>query len=199
MSAARRHVDGREIVEVADRAAWRQWLADRHAQRESIWLVFHKQASDGTSPTYDEAVEEALCFGWIDSTVNRLDDRRSLQLFAPRKPRSTWSASNKERVARLEQQGLLAPAGIAAIERAKQDGTWSALDAIERLEEPADLAAALDTVAAARASWNGFSPSSRKAILWWVVSAKRPETRTKRIDQTVRMAAKGLRAQFDRE
>ena len=109
-----RHVDGRGIVEVADRAAWRRWLAERHEQRDAIWLVFHKKTSDGMSPSYEEAVEEALCFGWIDSTVNRLDEQRSLQLFAPRKPRSTWSASNKERVARLEREGLLAPAGIAA-------------------------------------------------------------------------------------
>ena len=104
-------MDGREIVEVSDRAAWREWLAERHEQRDAIWLVFHETTSDGTSPSYEEAVEEALCFGWIDSTVNRLDERRSLQLFAPRKPRSTWSASNKERVARLEREELLAPAG----------------------------------------------------------------------------------------
>ena len=139
-----RHVDGREIVEVPDRAAWRQWLAERHEQGDAIWLVFHKKASDGTSPTYEEAVEEALCFGWIDSTVNRLDDRRSLQLFAPRRPRGTWSASNKERVARLERAGLLAPAGIAAIAVAKDNGSWNALDAVERLQEPPDLAAALE-------------------------------------------------------
>ena len=193
------HVDGREIVEVSDRAAWRHWLAERHEQRDAIWLVFHKKANDGTSPSYDEAVEEALCFGWIDSTMKRLDERRSLQLFAPRKPRGTWSASNKERVTRLEREGLLAPAGIAAIDAAKANGSWSALDSVERLEEPPDLAAALERDAAARENWNSFSPSSRKGILWWVLSAKRPETRAKRIDQTVRMAAKGLRAQFDRE
>ena len=194
-----RHVDGREIVEVSDRSAWRRWLTERHEQREAIWLVFHKKTSDGTSPSYEEAVEEALCFGWIDSTAKRLDERRNLQLFAPRKPRSTWSASNKERVARLERAGLLAPAGIAAIDRAKENGSWSALDAVERLEEPTDLAAALDAAATARESWNGFSASSRKAILWWIVSAKRPPTRANRIEQTVRTAAKGLRAQFDRE
>jgi uncharacterized protein YdeI (YjbR/CyaY-like superfamily) len=199
MPAAERHVDGREIVEVPDRGSWRRWLEQRHEQRDAIWLVLHKKTSDGTSPSYEEAVEEALCFGWIDSTVNRLDEKRNVQLFAPRKPRSTWSASNKQRVARLERAGLLAPAGLAAIELAKENGSWNALDAVERLEEPPDLAAALEADAAARESWKGFSPSSRKAILWWVVSAKRPETRTKRIEQTVRMAAKGLRAQFDRE
>ncbi len=194
-----RHVDGREIVEVSDRGAWRRWLADRHTQPDAIWLVMHKKTSDGRSPSYDEAVEEALCFGWIDSTMNRLDERRSLQLFAPRKPRGTWSASNKERVARLEREGLLAPAGIAAIEVAKENGSWNALDAVERLEEPSDLAASLDADSAARENWNSFSPSSRKSILWWIVSAKRPETRAKRVEQTVRMAAKGLRAQVDRE
>lgn len=192
-------MDGREIVELPDRAAWRRWLDERHGQRDAIWLVFHKRTSDGTSPSYDEAVEEALCYGWIDSRVNRLDERRSLQLFAPRKPRSTWSMSNKERAARLESEGLLTPAGIAAIEVAKANGSWTALDAVERLEEPEDLAAALDADMAARESWNGFSPSVRKAILWWVTSAKRPETRARRIEQTARMAAKGLRAQFDRD
>ena len=194
-----RHADGREIVEVPDRAAWRRWLSERHLQRDAIWLVLHKKTSDGTSPSYEEAVVEALCFGWIDSTVNRLDDRRSLQLFAPRRPRSTWSTSNKERVARLESEGLLAPAGVAAIEVAKANGSWTALDAVERLEEPPELAAALDADASAREHWNGFSASSRKAILWWVASARRPETRAKRIEQTARMAAKGLRAQLDRE
>jgi uncharacterized protein YdeI (YjbR/CyaY-like superfamily) len=194
-----RHKDGREIVEVPDRAAWRRWLAERHEQREAIWLVFHKKTSDGTGPSYEEAVEEALCFGWIDSTANKLDEHRNLQLFAPRKPRSTWARSNKERVARLEREGLLAPAGIAAIEVAKANGSWTALDAVERLEEPPELASALDANDAARESWNRFSPSSRKAILWWIVSAKRPETRAKRVEQTVRMAAKGLRAQFDSE
>ena len=102
-------------------------------------------------------------------------------------------------MARLEREGLLAPAGIAAIAVAKENGSWSALDAVERLEEPPDLAAVLDANAAARENWNGFSPSSRKGILWWVVSARRPETRAKRIEKTVRMAANGLRAQFDRE
>ena len=194
-----RHKDGREVVEVPDRAAWRRWLAKHHEQREAIWLVFHKKASDGKSPSYDEAVEEALCFGWIDSTVNSLDEQRSLQLFAPRKPKGTWSATNKERVARLEREGLLAPAGIAAIETAKANGSWNALDAVERLEEPPELAAALDAKPGAREHWNTFSPSSRKGILWWVISAKRPETRARRIEQTVRMAAKGKRAQFDAE
>ena len=195
----KRHGDGREIVEVPDRAAWRHWLAERHEQRDAIWLVFHKKTSDGTSPSYEEAVEEALCFGWIDSTVNRLDERRSLQLFAPRKARSTWSASNKERVERLQRERLLTPAGIAAIDVAKANGSWTSLDAVERLEEPPELAAALDANGAARESWNGFSPSSRKAILWWVMSAKRSETRARRVEQTVHMAAKGLRAQIDRE
>jgi uncharacterized protein YdeI (YjbR/CyaY-like superfamily) len=189
----------RPEVLVESREEWRAWLEANHEQSAGIWLVRWKKPSGRPHVAYADVVEEALCFGWIDSTVNRLDEKRSLQLFAPRKSRSTWSASNKERVARLERAGLLAPAGIAAIEVAKENGSWSALDAVVRLEEPPDLAAALDADAAARKCWDGFSPSSRKGILWWVVSAKRPETRAKRIEQTVRMAAKGLRAQFDRE
>ncbi|HEY5872891.1 MAG TPA: hypothetical protein VIT46_06610 [Gaiellaceae bacterium] len=159
-----RHVDGREIVEVSGRAAWRRWLAERHTQRDAVWLVFHKKASDGTSPSYEHAVEEALCFGWIDSTVNRLDERRSLQLFAPRRPRSTWSASNKERVARLEREGLLAPAGIAAIERAKENGSWSALDAVERLEErPISLPPWTRTSRPARTGTASARPRARRS------------------------------------
>jgi uncharacterized protein YdeI (YjbR/CyaY-like superfamily) len=184
---------------VPDRAAWRRWLEERHAQSGAVWLVLHRRGSLGTGPTYDEAVEEALCFGWIDSTTNRLDEQRTLQLFAPRRPRSTWSASNKARVERLEREGRLAPAGLAAIQAAQANGSWTALDAVERLEEPPELAAALDADPAARTHWDGFSPSARKQILWWIVSAKRPETRERRVAQTVRMAARGLRAQIDPE
>ena len=193
-----RHVDGREIVEVSGRAAWRRWLAERHTQRDAVWLVFHKKASDGTSPSYEQAVEEALCFGWIDSTVNRLDERRSLQLFAPRKPRSTWSASNKERVARLEREGLLAPAGIAAIERAQENGsgvrsTPSSDWRSRRISRPPSMRTsrpARTGTASARRRARRFSGGS---------SAQSARKRAKRIEQTVRMAVQGLRAQLDRD
>lgn len=190
---------GRPCVLVESRTEWRSWLRANHATSGSIWVVRWNKETGRPHLAYDDLVEEALCFGWIDSTINRYDDGRSALLVAPRKRGSTWSASNKERIARLDAAGLLEPAGRAVIERAKADGSWTLLDEIEAGVEPADLAAALDAAPAARASWNGFSPSVRKGIMAWVILAKRPETRAKRIETTVRMAAKGLRAQYDPE
>ena len=181
-----RHVDGREIVEVSDRSAWRRWLTERHEQREAIWLVFHKKTSDGTSPSYEEAVEEALCFGWIDSTAKRLDERRNLQLFAPRKPRSTWSASNKERVARLEREGLLAPAGIAA---APTGSPYAAKPKIPEL--PAYIARALKANPAAWRFFQQLAPTYRRHFVAWIHLAKRPETREKRIRESIALLAAG--------
>jgi uncharacterized protein YdeI (YjbR/CyaY-like superfamily) len=143
---------------------------------------------------YPELVEEALCVGWIDSLANRLDDERHLQLMTPRRRGSGWSRANKERVERLRAAGLMAPAGLAAVEAAMADGSWSALDEVESLVEPPELAAALDALPPARASWDGFSPSSRKAILQWIASARRPATRERRIAETARLAAEGRRA-----
>ena len=140
-----------------------------------------------------EVVQEALCFGWIDSTVRRLDEQRGMQLLTPRKRGSTWSASNKQRVARLQEQGLIEAAGLAAIRRAKADGSWTVLDAVERLEVPADLAAALAGLPGAQQGYDAYPPSARKQALWWVVSAKRPATRANRIERIVEAAARGER------
>ena len=191
---ARAHTDGREIVHVPDRSAWRAWLADRHEQKDGVWLAMPRKGSDAPAPTYDEAVEEALCYGWIDSTANTLDDAWSLLYFAPRKRGSAWARTNKERVELLEREGLIAPAGQAVIERAREDGSWTALDSVEALEVPVDLAAALAANPKASAHFDAFPPGARKQILWWVVSAKRPETRAKRIGETVRLAEQNVRA-----
>lgn len=188
----------RPVVYVPDRAAWRAWLAANHAKCAGIYLAYFKQSSGLPRVSYDDAVEEALCFGWIDSVVQKFDDRAYLQLFTPRKPRGTWSALNKRRVAALIKAGLMTPAGQVHIDAAKADGRWSALDANERLEVPPDLAAALKRTTAMEA-WSAFSPSSRKGILNWITSARREQTRAARVEQTARMAARGLRAQFDRE
>jgi uncharacterized protein YdeI (YjbR/CyaY-like superfamily) len=150
-----------------------------------------KKGSTVTSLTYDEAVEEALCFGWIDSVVNRLDGDRFKQLVTPRRPGSAWARSNKARVERLLEQGLMEPAGLAAVEAAKADGSWSALDDVEDLVVPDDLAAALAAEPAAARYFYGLSDSARKLSLYWIASAKRPETRAKRIEQTARNAAEG--------
>jgi uncharacterized protein YdeI (YjbR/CyaY-like superfamily) len=143
---------------------------------------------------YAEAAEEALCFGWIDSKQVRLDEERSILWMCPRRPGSGWSKVNKERVARLEAAGLMAEPGRAVVEAAKRSGAWSKLDGAEALEIPADLAAAFASNARARANYDAFPPSSKKVILSWIGSANRPETRGRRIAETVRLAAQNLRA-----
>lgn len=185
-------------VQPASRAAWRQWLADYHASAPGVWLVYSKKASGLPSLSYPEAVEEALCFGWIDSHPRKLDANRTQLLFTPRKPKSGWSKVNKERLTRLEAAGQLMPAGLAAIARAQQNGAWESLDAAEAGTVPADLAAALAADATAARHFAAFSPTARKMILTWVLGAKQPETRARRVSETVRMAALGKRANFDR-
>jgi len=155
--------------------------------------VYHKQLSPGSSQTYDEAVEEAICFGWIDSTVRKVDEHRYRQLFTPRKPGSTWSRVNKERIERLEAAGLMAEPGAAKIAAAKADGSWTILDAVEALIVPDDLATALAAVPGATEGFDAFAPSVKKPYLYWLVSAKRPGTREKRIAEVVERSLRGLR------
>jgi uncharacterized protein YdeI (YjbR/CyaY-like superfamily) len=171
------------------RAAWRRWLAAHHAESSGIWLVLAKKGAGGLS--YDDAVEEALCFGWIDSRVRRLDDSRFQQWYCPRRPGSIWSQLNKTRVERLREVGLLAPAGLARIAAAVADGSWEILDRVEALEMPEDLAAALRAAPGAEAGFAGLAPSVRKPLLFWVLSAKRPQTRAGRIGAVVEAAAAG--------
>ena len=178
-----------EQVYVADRDAWRRWLAAHHATSPGIWLVFDKKSSRPDRLAYAHAVEEALCYGWIDSTVRTLDDARYVQLMTPRKPKSTWSRSNKERVERLTAEGLMAAPGLASIERAKANGSWVSLDAVEALVVPPDLAKALRALPGAAANFAGFSPSARKGYLHWVRQAVRPETRAQRIAHVAQLAA----------
>ena len=181
------------------RAEWRQWLADNHASSPGVWLVYYKQAAGQPSVRYGEAVEEALCFGWIDSLPRKLDADRTQLLFTPRKPKSGWSKVNKERLLRLTATDQLLPAGLAAIARAKQNGAWESLDAAEAGTVPVDLADALASNAAAQTNYATFSLSARKMILTWVLGAKQPETRARRVAETVRLAALNKRANFDRE
>lgn len=180
------------------RAAWRAWLVEHHASSPGVWLVIHKRNSPQPGMTYEEAVEEALCFGWIDSKTVTLDATRFRQVFTPRKPRSAWAKSNKERVARLIEQGLMTPAGLAAIELAKANGAWTAADANDELAVPDDLASALAAHPAAERHWHSFSASVRKGILYWIASAKRFETRARRIARTVELAEQNIRVMFDR-
>ena len=143
---------------------------------------------------YEAAVEEALCVGWVDSTGGRFDDDRGKLYFAPRKPRSVWAASNKARVERLVREGRMLPAGLAAIERAKSNGSWEVLDSVERLEVPPDLAAALAGPAGAAANFDGFPPSARRQLLGWIATARRSETRAARVARVAAAAARNERA-----
>ena len=186
-----------ETLAPPTRAAWRAWLAEHHADSPGVWLIIHKKNSPGAGVTYEEAVEEALCFGWIDSKTITLDATRFKQVFTPRKPRGTWAKSNKERVKRLIEQGLMTPAGLAAIELALANGSWTAADASNDLAVPDDFAAALAANPAAARHWHSFSASVRKGILYWIASAKRPETRARRIARTVALAEQNVRVMFD--
>jgi uncharacterized protein YdeI (YjbR/CyaY-like superfamily) len=176
------------------RAEWRKWLAKNHTRTEGVWLISYKKSSGKAHFDYEDAVQEALCFGWIDSKGNKLDDERSMLWFAPRKARTGWSKSNKARVENLIEAGLIAPAGLAKIEAAKQDGSWNALDAIEALEIPPDLAAALSANPIAQQYFDAFPRSVKRAILEWISNAKKPETRAKRVEETARLAAENTRA-----
>ena len=187
-------LDDAPLFQPEDRAAWRDWLQANHATARGVWLVSWRPRS-GRPPAvdYEAAIEEALCFGWVDSTGGTLDDERGKLYFAPRKPRSPWAASNKARVERLIADGRMAPAGMAAIERAKANGAWEILDSSERLEVPDDLAAALDGRPPAAANFAAFPPSTRKMLLGWVAVAQRPATRTARIAKVADAAARNER------
>lgn len=186
--------DRYERVEVTSAEQWRAWLADHHADTPGVWVVTYKRAAVDAHVPYDDLVEEALCFGWIDSLPRKLDDERSMLLMTPRKPRSGWSRANKVRVEKLAAAGRIEAPGRAVIAAAKADGSWSALDAVEALEEPDDLRAALDATAGAREHWDGFPRSAKRGILEWILQAKRPETRARRIAETAARAAQGERA-----
>jgi uncharacterized protein YdeI (YjbR/CyaY-like superfamily) len=185
-----------EQVYARDRAEWRAWLAANHSTSPGIWLVFDKKSSRADRLAYGDAVEEGLCFGWIDSTVRTLDDARYLQLFTPRKPKSTWSRPNKERVERLIAQGLMSGAGLAAIELAKANGAWTSLDAVDAMVVPDDLATALKRAKGAAANFAAFAPSARKGYLHWISQAVRPETRALRVAEVARRAAANARNRF---
>ncbi len=175
-------------------ADWRAWLEANHGRAEGIWLISPRRAADRVAFSYEEAVEEALCYGWIDGHTKTLDDMYGMQWFAPRRPGSVWAKSNKERVARLIAQGRMTPAGLAKIEAAQADGSWSLLDSAERLEVPDDLAAAFANYPDARAHFDAFPRSTRFGILGWIALAKRPETRANRIAETARLAQENVRA-----
>lgn len=181
-------------VEFRSRQAIRDWLEANHDSAGTFWLVAFKKHVEDYYVPYGDIVEELLCFGWIDSRTRRVDGERTMLLVGPRKPGSSWSAPNKRRVTKLCRAGLMTPAGQAMIDDAKKDGSWNWLDDVERLIEPDDLAAALNGNKRARRNFDAFPGSARKIILLWIKTAKRAETRAKRIAETVRLAVKNIKA-----
>jgi uncharacterized protein YdeI (YjbR/CyaY-like superfamily) len=187
---------GRPLIHPESIAEWRDWLSQHHADTDGVWLARWKKVSGKVPLDYAQIVEEALCFGWIDGLTNTLDDGRQAQLLTPRRPGSGWARSNKERVERLVADGRMTDAGMQVIDAARADGSWSLLDASEALIEPHELKAALDANGEARRQWNAFPKSPRKALIFWVTSAKRAETRQRRVTAIVDEAAQGRRANF---
>ena len=182
-------------VEVRSRAELRAWLDAHHGGSAGVWVVTFKKHVIDVHVSAVDVCEEALCFGWIDSLPRALDADRSMLLITPRRPKSAWSRVNKDRVERLLAAGAMAPAGLAAVAAAQASGTWSALDAVEALELPADLVQRFDAApAAARAHFEAFPRSAKRGILEWLQNAKRAETRARRIDEVVRLAGEGQRA-----
>ena len=187
-------LDDAPHVHADDRATWRAWLEANHETARSAWLVTWRARSGRGGLDYVAAVEEALCFGWVDSTGGKVDAERGKLYFARRKPHSVWAATNKARVERLIAEGRMSPAGLAAIDLAKANGSWETLDTVERLEVPDDLASALGADPPAAANFAAFPPSARKLLLAWVATARRPETRTARITKIREAAARNERA-----
>ncbi|QDL55646.1 YdeI/OmpD-associated family protein [Rhodoferax aquaticus] len=176
------------------REEWRAWLQQNHALATGVWLVSFKKATGKPRIEYDEAVTEALCFGWVDSKPNKLDDERTVLWFAPRKPGSGWSRPNKRRIEQMVQAGRMAEAGLRKVEQAKLDGSWSKLDAVENLEVPDDLHSALTALPDALKNFEAFPRSAKRGILEWIGNAKTATTRSKRINETALLASQNLRA-----
>jgi len=186
--------DDLAVVELADRGAWAAWLEAGHASSPGVWLKIAKKGSDVRSVSYAEALEVALCYGWIDGQKRPLDDRFWLQRFTPRNPRSRWSKRNRTLVERLIANGEMAPAGLREVERARADGRWeAAYDSHATATVPPDLQAALDADAGAAAFFAGLDSANRYAILYRIQEARRPETRARRIATFVAMLAEGRR------
>lgn len=176
-----------------NRQEWREWLIENHRLKQSIWLVCYKKKTNMPTLSWSEAVEEALCFGWIDSTRNTVNDEKFVQLFSKRKANSTWSKVNKEKVLLLIEKGLMTQAGHESIELAKQNGSWIILDEVEALSIPPDLEETLKANPDSMDYFLSLSKSVKKGILQWIVLAKRTETRAKRINEIGGMLAQKLK------
>ncbi|WP_439557070.1 YdeI/OmpD-associated family protein [Dyadobacter sp.] len=194
MIAAMEIKDGKEVVIAASAKEWRDWLEQNAESANSVYLVIYNKNSGVKSVGYVESVEHALCFGWIDSKTIKRNEHSVYQTYTKRKPVSNWAKTNKERVIKMTELGLMRPQGQAMIDLAKQNGSWDRLNDIDNEVIPEDLQSALDQNEVAKQNFKAFAPSSRKLILYWISSAKRPETRNKRIAETVSKAAKNEKA-----
>jgi uncharacterized protein YdeI (YjbR/CyaY-like superfamily) len=184
--------DGRPILAFASQAEWESWLDAQHTSSDGVWLKFAKKGSGVESVVYAEALEVALCYGWIDSQVKSLDERFYLQKFTPRRARSKWSRVNRDKIEELTKQGRMKPAGLAQVELARADGRWEAAYASPaNIEVPDDLQAALDDNPKAAEFWAGLNKSNRFAILYQLQDAKKPETRARRLDKFLGMLERG--------
>ncbi len=186
--------DGRPLLLVETRHEWRAWLDQNHGSSPGVWLVSWKKATGNPYVPYGDTVDEALCYGWIDSRVNTLDDQRAMRLFTRRNPKSPWSRINKEKALRLMQEGRMMEPGARMVAAAQSNGAWTVYDEIEALVIPPDLAAALADNETAQTCFDNFPPSSKKNILWWIKSARKPETRTARVAKTAELAAQNRMA-----
>ncbi|RTL57249.1 MAG: hypothetical protein EKK37_14455 [Sphingobacteriales bacterium] len=183
-----------KTINTKNRAGLRKWLEKNHTSKESIWLVLYKKNTTKGTLSYNEAVEEGLCFGWIDSKPNKLDEETYKILFSPRKPKSVWSKINKTKIDKLISEGRMHPAGLAVIEAAKKNGSWNAIDDIEAFKIPVELEKALNKNKTAKKNFEAFPPGVRKQIMQWISTARQQETKDKRVKETVELAAKNIRA-----
>jgi uncharacterized protein YdeI (YjbR/CyaY-like superfamily) len=186
-------LDTAERLHFSTADEWRRWLAQNHARKQGVWLVQYKPRTGKPAIPYEDAICEALCFGWVDSTYRRLDDERGMLWWSPRRKGSVWARSNRERVVRLEAEGRMTDAGRAVIAAAKGDGSWSILEPVEALTVPEDLAAAFAARPGAIERWEALAPSAKRPYLLWIVTAKRAETRARRVRETADRVARGLR------
>jgi uncharacterized protein YdeI (YjbR/CyaY-like superfamily) len=177
-------------IQPTSRAAWREWLDQHHASSQGIWLVYAKKHTGLPTLSYEDAVLEALCFGWIDSLMKSIDDRFHMQWFTPRKPKSAWSENNKARLAKLTKAGLMAPAGLAAVAEAKKSGSWSAYADVDKLTVPPELKRAFAANPDAKKNWPTYTPSAQRSFLHMVNNAKRPETREKYVQRVTDLVAR---------
>lgn len=177
----------------SSRAEWRKWLEENHQSKQSVWLIYFKSFTKVPSLSWSEAVDEALCFGWIDSTKKTIDEERYMQYFSRRKPNSMWSKINKDKIKQLTEQGLMRTAGIDCITIAKQNGSWTMLDDVENLIIPDDLETAFAGEPNSKTFFLNFSKTAKKSILYWVISAKRDITRQKRIKEIVKLTGQNLK------